>query len=92
MFEELAYGANLFGTVHSRINTTVETPMPIDQLKTLLEGTEAAILDGDHQKLYQIIISVTDGVSDVAASVDAFMDLNARGSNEVVPLRLHNKT
>ena len=36
LFEELAYSANLTGTIHPRINTTAETPMKRDELQRFL--------------------------------------------------------
>ncbi|MDB2497658.1 polysaccharide biosynthesis protein [Alphaproteobacteria bacterium] len=91
LFEELAYNTNLMETIHPRINTTAETPMPIDQLKMLLEGIEAAIRDGDHQKLHQLISKVTKGVSDVAGSSDVFIRRHNAEPHKIVPLPLSNK-
>ena len=91
LFEELAYHANLTGTIHPRINTTAETPMAVDQLKMLLEGAEAAIRDGHHQKLYQVIAKVANGVSDVAVSSDVFIRRYSVEPDKVVPLPLGKK-
>jgi FlaA1/EpsC-like NDP-sugar epimerase len=91
LFEELAYHANLMRTIHPRINTTAEIPMPNRQLKMLLEGMEAAIRDGDHQKLYQVIAKVTKGVSDVAGSSDVFISRHNVEPDKIVPLPLSNK-
>ncbi|MEK9570526.1 MAG: polysaccharide biosynthesis protein, partial [Paracoccaceae bacterium] len=92
LFEELAYSANLMGTIHPRINTTAETPMKRDELQGLLTTARDAIRDGDHQKLYQIIAKVTDGVSDLAGSSDVFIGQGDAEPDKVVPLPLHNKT
>lgn len=86
LFEELAYSANLMGTVHPRINTTAETPMKRDELHGLLTTACDAIRDGDHQKLYQIIAKVTDGVSDLAGSSDAFISELNRQPNKIIPI------
>jgi FlaA1/EpsC-like NDP-sugar epimerase len=91
LFEELSYHANLTGTIHPRINTTAETPMPIDQLKMLLKAIEAAIRDGDHQKMYQLIATVTNGVSGVAGSSDVFITRHNEKSDKIVPLPRSNK-
>jgi FlaA1/EpsC-like NDP-sugar epimerase len=92
LFEELAYSANLMGTVHPRINTTAETPMKRDELQGLLTTARDAIRDGDHQKLYQIIANVTDGVSDLTRSSDVFIGQGDTDPDKIVPLPLHNKT
>jgi FlaA1/EpsC-like NDP-sugar epimerase len=73
LFEELAYSANIMETIHPRINTTVEIPMKRDELQALLTTARNAIVDGDHQELYQLIAKVTNGVSDVAGSSDVFI-------------------
>ena len=73
LFEELAYNNNLIGTSHPRINTTAETPMKRKELQALLTTARNAIRDGDHKKLYQVIAKVTDGVSNVAGSIDIFI-------------------
>ena len=86
LFEELAYSANLMGTVHPRINTTAETPMKCDELQELLTTARDAIRDGDHRKLYQIIAKVTDEVSDLAVSSDAFISELNRKPNKIIPI------
>ena len=92
LFEELAYSANLMGTIHPRINTTAETPMKRDKLRGLLTNARDAIRDGDHQKLYQIIAKVTDGVSDLTGSNDVFIRRGDTEPNKIVSLSLRNKT
>ena len=89
LFEELAYSANLMGTIHPRINTTAETPMKRDELQGLLTTARDAIRDGDHQKLYQIIAKVTDGVSDLAGSSDVFIGWGDADAGKIV--RIKNK-
>jgi FlaA1/EpsC-like NDP-sugar epimerase len=91
LFEELAYQANLVETIHPRINTAAETPMPIDQLKMLLDCIKAAIRDSDHQKLYQVIAEVANRVSDVAGSSDVFIRRHNVEPNKIIPLPLSNK-
>jgi len=88
LFEELSYHANLMGTIHPHINTTPETPMPIDQLEMLLGGIEAAIRDGDHQKLFQMIVKVTSGVSNYTTSTDLFIQRKADDSKKILQLPL----
>ena len=92
MFEELTYYKNLTGTIHPRINSTAEIPMSVDQLKMLLEVAEAAIRDGDHQKLYQLIAKVNNGVSDVAGSIDVFIRRHNVETDKIMPLPLSNKS
>jgi len=91
LFEELTYSANLMGTVHPRINTTAETPMRRDELEAILTIARDAIRDRDHQKLYQVIAKVTDGVSDVAGSSDVFIRRSDAELSKVVPLTSENK-
>ena len=91
LFEELAHHANLMETIHPRINTTAETPMAIDQLQMLLEGIEAAISDGDHQRLYRVIATVTNGVSRVAESSDVFIRRHNVEPDNIVSISLSNK-
>ncbi|MDC0101074.1 polysaccharide biosynthesis protein [Alphaproteobacteria bacterium] len=91
LFEELAYSGNLMGTIHPRINTTAETPMKRDELQGLLTTALNTIRDGDHQKLYQIIAKVTDGVSDLARSSDVFIGRGDAEPDKIVPLPLRNK-
>ena len=92
LFEELTYYKNLTGTIHPRINSTAEIPMSVDQLKMLLEGAEAAIRDGDHQKLYQLITRVNNGVSDVAGSIDVFIRRHNVETDKIMPFPLNNKS
>ncbi len=92
LFEELAYSANLIGTVHPRIKTTAETPMKRDELREFLTTARDAVRDGNHQKLYQIIAKVTDGVSDLAGSSDVFIRRDNPELGKIVPLKLSNKT
>ena len=73
------------------VATDVYRPAAIDQLKMLLEGIEAAIRDGDHQKLHQLISKVTKGVSDVAGSSDVFIRRHNAEPHKIVPLPLSNK-
>jgi FlaA1/EpsC-like NDP-sugar epimerase len=86
LFEELSYTKNLMGTIHPRIQTTAETPMKREKLQTILASARDAIRDGDHQKLYQVIADITDGVSSVAESKDAFVGATNRQPNKIVPI------
>ena len=86
LFEELSYRSNLAGTIHPRINTTDETPIKKEKLQEVLANARNAIRDGDHQKLYQVIAEITDGVSDVARSSDAFISEFNRHPNKIVPI------
>ena len=91
LFEELAYSGNLIGTTHPRISTTSETPMKRDKLQRLLTTARNAVRDGDHQKLYKIIATVTNGVSDLAGSSDVFIKRGDARKDKIVQLRLGNK-
>lgn len=91
LFEELAYSQNLVGTTHPRINTTAEIPMKHDKLQALLTAARGAIRDGDHEKLYQVIAKVTNGVSDLAGSNDVFIRRHNLELDKVVPLPHSNK-
>ena len=89
LFEELAYSANLKGTLHPRIKVTAETPMKRSELQVILTTARDAIRDGNHQKLYQVIAEVTGGVSALTGSSDAF--IKQTDAEKVVPLPLRNK-
>ena len=78
-------------TVHPRIYTTAEIPIKRGELQSLLTNAQNAIRDGDHQKLYQVIAKVTNGVSDVAGSGDVFIRRHNVESAKIVPLPLRNK-
>lgn len=91
LFEELAYSQNLVGTTHPRINTTAETPMERDELHALLTAAHDAIRKGDHQKLYNTISKVTDGVSDIDRSSDVFIRRCNVELDKVVKLPLKNR-
>jgi FlaA1/EpsC-like NDP-sugar epimerase len=86
LFEELSYSTNLMGTIHPRINTTAETPMKQEELQALLATARGAIREGDHQRLYQVIAEVTDGVPNVARSNDVFISEFERKPNKIVPI------
>jgi len=86
LFEELSYDKNLTGTIHPRINTTAETPMKKEKLQAILATARDAIRDGDYRRLYQVIAEITDGVSSVAKSSDAFIsELNTQ-PNKIIPI------
>ncbi|MDB2637627.1 polysaccharide biosynthesis protein [Alphaproteobacteria bacterium] len=86
LFEELSYGKNLTGTIHPRINTTGETPMKNEKLQLILATARDAILDGDHQRLFQVIAEVTTGVADVTTSSDFFISKLNRQPNKILPI------
>ena len=73
LFEELAYHANLMGTIHPRIMTTAEKPMESKELERLLSATRISIDEGDYQKLFSIISSIADGFANVKKSSDSFV-------------------
>ena len=87
LYEELSYSSNLIGTKHPRIMTTNELPMNIDELNLLLSKIRFAINDKNHENLFQIISSVTDGVSDISKSNDVFVSNNISKKNSVVPIK-----
>ncbi|MDB9891193.1 polysaccharide biosynthesis protein [Alphaproteobacteria bacterium] len=86
LFEELSYSTNLMGTIHPRINTTAENPMKQEELQGVLATARGAIREGDHQRLYQVIAKVTDGVSNIAKSSDVFISEFERKPNKIVPI------
>ena len=73
LYEELAYSANLMGTIHPRINTTAETPIKRKELQALLKNARDAIRDGDHRSLYKTIASVSHGIPNFVKSGDVFI-------------------
>ena len=76
LFEELSYKSNLVGTIHPRINTTVETVMKKEEFLSLLSFIKAAIINNDYQILFENIAKVCDGVSNIDTSRDAFIKRN----------------
>jgi hypothetical protein len=90
MFEELAYGDHLLPTVHPRINTSVETAMSEDELKTLLDNLRIALLNGDHEALYETIACVSLGVASINSSTDSF--LGPRLENDHSPSQTYLET
>ena len=92
LFEELSYNANLSATIHPRIYTTKETQMHSDELQTLLTSISESIDCGHHQKLYELIASITEGVSGIVASSDVFIDRgNMKQSNTMPIHKYQNK-
>ena len=47
--------------------------MIFEELEALLENLREAIYDDNHKKMFEIISSVTEGVSDVTRSKDIFI-------------------
>ena len=90
LFEELSYSTNLMKTIHPRINTTAETPMRQEELQALLANARDAIRDGDHQRLYQVIAKVTDGVSNLVKSSDVFISEMDKQPNKIVSISIDN--
>ena len=74
LFEELSYNTNLIKTSHPRIMKTLEPLISFDDLERLLTKSYDAINDGDHEKLFKIIASITDGVSNIKSSNDVFIN------------------
>ncbi len=62
LFEELAYGDNLFKTPHPRINNAYEVPIEMVHLKKILREIEAAIERYDKNALHRAIHSVVPGL------------------------------
>ena len=91
LFEELAYSQNLLKTIHPRINTTAETPIKPDELYALLTTIRESIHDGEHQKLYEAIAKVANGVSDVARSCDIFIGQRDVKPDKAIARPLGNK-
>ncbi|MDC3234748.1 polysaccharide biosynthesis protein [Candidatus Puniceispirillum sp.] len=91
LFEELSYGRNLRGTIHPRINTASEKPMEQEELQAILATARDAIRGGDHQRLYQVIARVTDGVSTVDRSSDAFISKVAKQPDKIVPISVGDR-
>ena len=79
------------GTAHPQIYTTAESPMVYDKLLELLTAASNAIRDEDHRKLYETIRAVTEGVSDLEASADIFIERDNGRGNKIVPLADHEK-
>ena len=86
LFEELSYGKSLTGTIHPRISTTAETLMKKEKVQRVLANARNAIRDGNHEKLYQVIAEITDGVADVTTSSDAFIIELNRQPNKIIPI------
>ena len=76
LFEELSYKSNLVGTIHPRINITVETVMEKDEFLSILSFIKAAIINNNYQSLFENIAKICDGVSDIDTSIDAFIKNN----------------
>ena len=71
--EELTYSANLMGTIHPRIKTTVEKLIKRDELQSILTIARDAIRDDDHQRLYKVIGKVSKRCADAEKSIDVFI-------------------
>ena len=82
LYEELSYSDNLTGTEHPRIMTTAEVAMSFEDLQPLVSNARAAIDSGDHEKLFEIIASIADGVSDATNSNDAFVTMKRPNSRK----------
>ena len=76
LFEELSYNSNLLGTIHPRINTTIEPEIKNDELQSLLSFIKDAIINNDYQKLFKSIAKVFHGISDIKTSTDALIKNN----------------
>jgi FlaA1/EpsC-like NDP-sugar epimerase len=91
LFEELSHSANLLGTIHPRINTTVETPVKQEELQAILAAAQDAICDNDHQRLYEVIAAVTNGNFDVTRSSDVFISKVDKQPNKTSPISVIKK-
>ena len=60
--------------------------MKQEELQAVLATARGAIREGDHQRLYQVIAKVTDGVSNIAKSSDVFISELERKPNKIVPI------
>jgi len=76
LFEELSYKPNLVGTIHPRINTTIETMIKNEELQSLLGFIKDGIINNDYQKLFENIAKVCPHVSDIDTSIDALIKKN----------------
>ena len=74
LHEELSYNEDLVKTIHPRINATIESPMPLEKLKSLLNSLEKCINLGDHDKLFKLVASVSDGIPNIKASKDSLIE------------------
>lgn len=91
LFEELTYNSNLIGTIHPRINTSVEKSMKSEKLEAILKTTQDAINDGDHEKLHQVITKVTEEVSDLAGSSDVFIKDIVSEKDKIVTIPISSR-
>ena len=57
-----------------------------EKLNAILAIASDAIRDDDHQSLYKVIAEITDGVSGVAESKDAFIVETNRQPNKIIPI------
>ena len=93
MFEELSYSDNLAGTAHPRIMTTDDNSLSGDDLKALLDTALDAIAVDDHQKLFNIVREVCNGVASDKTSSDVFYNgLSNRAASTVIPLSARPKS
>jgi FlaA1/EpsC-like NDP-sugar epimerase len=91
LFEELAHNSNLRGTVHPQINTTEEMPISREELQELMLVIGDAIRDNDHQKLFEIVSTVAEGVVDLEHSCDIFIERHPSEGHKVVTLSRQTK-
>jgi len=93
MFEELSYSDNLTGTAHPRIMTTDDSSLSGDDLAGLLKRALDAITADDHQKLFNIVRQVCNGVASDKESSDVFFNSRRNSTaNTVVPLATRTKS
>ena len=60
--------------------------MKKEKVQRVLANARNAIRDGNHEKLYQVIAEITDGVADVTTSSDAFITELNRQPNKIIPI------
>ena len=85
LYEELSYDANLIGTSHPRIMITKETVMEVQELNAFLKKIKIAYDDNNYHKLFEVISSVLNGVTDIRGSKDVFIKSN-KNFDTVVPI------
>ena len=73
LYEEISFSPNLTPTIHPRIMTTTEQKMDETTLREILSSIQFSIKNQDYQKLFRIVQSVTDGITDINSSSDQFV-------------------
>ena len=93
MFEELSYSDNLTRTTHSRIMTTDDSSLSVNNLAGLLNRALDAIAVDDHQKLFNIVHQVCNGVASDKTSSDVFFNSRKNSATRtIIPLSARSKS